>query len=205
MTQINLPRTNITGSNLWSQVEDNDSAIANVVNGSLDNGNIAAGADINASKLLDGSITAAKLGTDSVTNAKINSGAVGAAELAAQAVISGKLKITTFTNSASGSWTSGAGTDFAVVQQSSVTPGLYLAIGELLSTNVAVLGPYFTTSGGTATITQDTTRTTGASSKGTAFALIQVDSTTTVQVSVGRIGNTGSVVGVVSLFGIAAS
>ena len=205
MTQINLPRTNITGSNLWSQVEDNDSAIANVVNGSLDNGNIAAGADINASKLLDGSIAAGKLGTDSVLTANIKNGEVTAAKLAAQAVLSGKLKITTFTNSASNNWSSGAGSDFTVVEQGGVTPGLYLAIGELLSTNVAVDGPRFSTSGGTATITQDTTRTTGANSKGTGFALIQIDSTTTVRLVVYRYGNSGSVTGAISLFGIAAS
>jgi hypothetical protein len=75
VTQINLPNRNITGDNLWSQVEDNDQAITNVVNGDLDNGNIKAAADINASKLLDGSITADKLGTDSVTATKLKADA----------------------------------------------------------------------------------------------------------------------------------
>lgn len=51
MTQITLPNQSITGANLWSQVEGNDQAIATVVNGNLDNGNIAANAAINASKL----------------------------------------------------------------------------------------------------------------------------------------------------------
>lgn len=92
MTQINLPNRNITGDNLWSQVEDNDDAIVDVVNGAIDNGNIATGADINASKLLDGSISAAKLGTDSVTNAKINAGAVDTAEIADDAVTADKLR-----------------------------------------------------------------------------------------------------------------
>jgi hypothetical protein len=91
VTQINLPNRDITGDNLWSQVEDNDQAITNVVNGSIDNGNIAANADINASKLLDGSITPAKLGTDSVTNIKINAGAVDTAEIADNAVNGDKI------------------------------------------------------------------------------------------------------------------
>lgn len=51
MTQITLPNQSITGANLWSQVEGNDQAIATVVNGNLDNDNIASNAGINASKL----------------------------------------------------------------------------------------------------------------------------------------------------------
>lgn len=51
MTQITLPNQSITGANLWSQVEGNDQAIATVVNGDLDDTNIAANAGINASKL----------------------------------------------------------------------------------------------------------------------------------------------------------
>ncbi len=98
MTQVNLPNRNITGDNLWSQVEDNDDAIADVVNGGLDNGNIAAAADINASKLLDGSITAAKLGTDSVTNVKINASAVDTAEIADSAVTTAKIEDGAVTN-----------------------------------------------------------------------------------------------------------
>jgi hypothetical protein len=56
MTLINLPNRNVTGDNLWSQVEDNDDAIADVVNGDITNVNIAAGANIAGSKLLAGSI-----------------------------------------------------------------------------------------------------------------------------------------------------
>jgi hypothetical protein len=117
VTQINLPNRNITGDNLWSQVEDNDNAIANVVNGSLDNGNIAAGADINASKILDGSITAAKLGGDSVTSAKI----------ANLAVLAGKIDIRTFQTT--GSANNGTGVQ-TLASQASVPPGTYLAIGS---------------------------------------------------------------------------
>ena len=205
MTQINLPRRNVTGANLWSQVEDNDDAIADVVNGNLDNGNIKSAADINASKLLDGSITAAKLGTDSVTNAKIDTGAVTAAEIAAEAVVSGKLKVATFFNDATVTWTSGAGTDLTIVEETDVTPGIYLAVGELRSTSVALTSIRFTTSGGTATVTQGTVQSVGASSKATAFALIEVSATTSVRFVLERFGNTGTVTGALSLFGIAAS
>ena len=43
MTQIILPNQNITGANLWSQVEDNDQAIADVVNGDIGSDNIQTG------------------------------------------------------------------------------------------------------------------------------------------------------------------
>ena len=43
MTQIILPNQNITGPNLWSQVEDNDVAIRDVVNGDLGPDNLQTG------------------------------------------------------------------------------------------------------------------------------------------------------------------
>ena len=43
MTQIILPNSNITGANLWSQVEGNDQAITNVVNGDIGRDNIQTG------------------------------------------------------------------------------------------------------------------------------------------------------------------
>lgn len=61
MTDVVLPNQSVTGTNLWSQVEDNDQAIVDVVNGDLTNGNIAAGANISGSKLADGTVTEAKL------------------------------------------------------------------------------------------------------------------------------------------------
>ena len=51
MTQIILPKTNQTGANEWADVEDNDKAIRDVVNGELENDNIASGAGITTSKL----------------------------------------------------------------------------------------------------------------------------------------------------------
>lgn len=51
MGKVILPRLNQTGANEWSDVQANDEAIATVVNGELDNTNIAAGANIARSKL----------------------------------------------------------------------------------------------------------------------------------------------------------
>jgi len=65
VTQINLPNKSVTGTNFWSQVEDNDQVIADVVNGDLD-----------ASNLADGAVTTAKIGDSQVTTDKINNGAV---------------------------------------------------------------------------------------------------------------------------------
>ncbi|MGH2939561.1 MAG: phage tail protein [Solirubrobacterales bacterium] len=50
MTHISLPKVNQTGANEWADVQDNDEAIAKVVNGELDSENI-----------IDGAITAAKV------------------------------------------------------------------------------------------------------------------------------------------------
>jgi len=91
MTQITLPNQNVTGPNLWSQVENNDKAIRDVVNGDLDNGNIATNANIAGSKLLAGSVGATQLGTGAVTEAKIGSGAVTSAKIGSGAVTSGKV------------------------------------------------------------------------------------------------------------------
>lgn len=43
MTQITLPNQSVTGANLWSQVEDNDQAIVDVVNGDIGTDNIQTG------------------------------------------------------------------------------------------------------------------------------------------------------------------
>lgn len=54
MTKVVLPKLNQTGANLWSSVQSNDEAIAEVVNGGLSNENIASGAAIARSKLEGG-------------------------------------------------------------------------------------------------------------------------------------------------------
>lgn len=51
MTKVTLPRRNQTGANEFSDVESNDDAIIEVVNGNIDNENIAANAGIVRSKL----------------------------------------------------------------------------------------------------------------------------------------------------------
>jgi hypothetical protein len=101
MTQINLPNRNVTGDNLWSQVEDNDDAIIDTVNGDLDDGNIAVGADIDGSKLLAasvgttqleaGSVDTTQLASNAVTTAKIDTGAVDTTQLASNAVTKSKI------------------------------------------------------------------------------------------------------------------
>lgn len=55
MTHIVLPKTNQTGANEWADVEDNDQAIKNVVNGNLGDDNITTGAAIGLAKLAAGS------------------------------------------------------------------------------------------------------------------------------------------------------
>lgn len=51
MTLINLPKLNQTGTNEWADPEDNDKAIRDVVNGNLDNSNLASGAAIDPAKI----------------------------------------------------------------------------------------------------------------------------------------------------------
>lgn len=78
MTDIILPNRNITGDNLWSQVEANDDAVLDVVNGDITNGNIAVGADIAGSKLLSSSVKAGKL--DIRTGAQVGNSVSGTAD-----------------------------------------------------------------------------------------------------------------------------
>jgi hypothetical protein len=70
VTQINLPNKSVTGTNFWSQVEDNDQAIADVVNGDLDAGN-----------LTDGAVTTAKIGDSQVTTVKVGDGQITSPKL----------------------------------------------------------------------------------------------------------------------------
>ena len=152
MTQINLPNRNITGDNLWSQVEDNDDAIVDVVNGAIDNGNIATGADINASKLLDGSITAAKLGTDSVTTAKIGNLQVTGDKIANSTIPASKLSgIRTYAAKSARSVAGRGDQSFAAVNN--VAPGTYIACGHIATTSVnRVANLRITVDAGTGTV-----------------------------------------------------
>jgi hypothetical protein len=121
MTQIILPNQNITGPNLWSQVEDNDVAIRDVVNGDLD-----------ATNLADDAVTAAKLrddaSTDSnraVTTNHIRNGAVTSPKL--------NLSVTAATNGAD--VISSGNTEETAIVTASLDAGTYLV---LFSGNVRV-------------------------------------------------------------------
>jgi len=133
---------------------------------------------------------------------------ITAAKLGSESVISGKLKMQNYVVAHNTtSWSSVSPSVHTVAQQTSVAPGIYLAVGELQGVNVAVIGPYFTTSGGTATVGQiaSTDRTTGVNGKPLITALVTVSTTTTVELVLGKAGPSGTVTGGLSLFGIAAS
>lgn len=51
MTKVVLPKTNQVGANEWNDVEANDAALAETINGQLDNENLKSGAAIDAGKL----------------------------------------------------------------------------------------------------------------------------------------------------------
>lgn len=119
MTQITLPKQNQTGSNEWADVQDNDEAIANVVNGNLDNNNIAANAAISYSKLAsistgsillgnggtptvaqvqghasignDGTVTVSSVSDSAITTAKVNDSAITTAKINDGAITAAKI------------------------------------------------------------------------------------------------------------------
>jgi hypothetical protein len=53
MTDILLPKLNQVGDNEWADVEDNDKAIRDVVNGQLDNDNLSGAAGITPANLAE--------------------------------------------------------------------------------------------------------------------------------------------------------
>jgi len=95
MTQITLPNDNATTvngqPNDFQDVLDNDVAIRDVVNGNLDNGNIAATANIAGSKLADLSISSSKLENGAVTNSKLADNSVSTAKVQDSAITTAKL------------------------------------------------------------------------------------------------------------------
>lgn len=84
MPQISLPNQSVTGANLWSQVEDNDQAIVDVVNGELDTDN-----------LKDGAVTAAKLDL-SVTTATNNADVISVENTEETAIVTGSVAAGTY-------------------------------------------------------------------------------------------------------------
>jgi hypothetical protein len=63
MTDVILPRLSQTGANEWADVEANDVALREVINGELDNSNLSGSAGITAANLA-GEIPRAKLASD---------------------------------------------------------------------------------------------------------------------------------------------
>jgi hypothetical protein len=101
MGTVNLPKTNQVGTNEWEDVEANDRALRDEINGNLDNSNLRAAAAIAYSKLAalsTGQIVAGNAGTPTATTLSgdatisavgaltIASGAVGGAKLASDVV-----------------------------------------------------------------------------------------------------------------------
>lgn len=60
MTDVVLPRLNQTGSNDWSDVESNDVALREIINGELDNGNLSGSAEITGANLADAAVSSRK-------------------------------------------------------------------------------------------------------------------------------------------------
>lgn len=178
MSQINLPNVNITGDNLWSQVEANDNAIKTVVNGDLDNGNIAANADINGAKLLNGSVTGAKLANGTIK--------------------SGKLGLTSYTDVGASVFSTA---DHVWASVASVVPGTYLAIGNIDLVAASGSGNLrFDNSTGGASFQNATISANGARS---VSAIITVTSTATIRLRGTAAAGFGSQ-GSMTLFGIGA-
>lgn len=138
MTLINLPKLNQTGLNEWADVEDNDKAIRDVVNGNLDNSNIATGAAIAPSKLaLTNAIATAHIQDLAVTTAKIPDSAITTAKIAADAVTADKIAAPTIV-SGSGTGTPGFVGTYQNLGSVTVTAdGLWLATATAVVTDGA--------------------------------------------------------------------
>jgi hypothetical protein len=61
MTQIVLPKLSQTGTNEWADVEDNDKAIRDVVNGGLDNNNLSGSAAITGANIASATVADSNL------------------------------------------------------------------------------------------------------------------------------------------------
>lgn len=90
MATVSLPKTNQTGTNEWADVQDNDDAIIDQVNGNLDSDNLASNA-VTTAKITDANVTTAKLAASAVTTAKIADANVTTAKIADANVTGAKL------------------------------------------------------------------------------------------------------------------
>jgi len=174
--------------------------IRDVINGGLDNANIADNAGIVGSKLAN----------TSVPTGKIADGAVTAAKMAALSVLSGSVKFVFESNR--GTVIASSGSPQVSGSVSNVPPGTYLVIGQG-TTNGQAHSFSIGSSGGEATVTQPTSaftnleRLTGNAgdkyAAGVQVARVVVTSTTTITLSATVVA--GFFIGNVYVFGIAAT
>lgn len=160
MTQINLPNLSVTGANLWSQVEDNDKAIRDVVNGNIDDGNIATGADIDGAKLLAASVDTTQLASGAVTNAKLD------------------LSVTTATNNSNVA--SSGNTEETAIVTGSIAAGTYLVlVSAQAEVPETVLTCYVRLKAGSTTLQTFNPKTSGTDAARTGRAPLAMIATTT--------------------------
>jgi hypothetical protein len=193
--------------------------IVTVINGQLDNANVASNAGINGNKLANTSVDTAQLANNAVTTPKIANNAVTAAKLpvgglgpeaiGALAILSGKIKFV---------FRSGFGSvnlsgNQICAQVNDVLPGTYLALGKYgISTDCH--SPAFS-SGGAVTISQAgsvnnvSNKMYGGGAAEYAFghhmAMIQVNETAGIALTVNRSAASGVLIGEIQMFGVLAA
>lgn len=176
MTQITLPNQNVTGANLWSQVEDNDQAIVDVVNG-----------DIGSDNLADDAVTAAKLRDDASTDANravttnhIRDGAVTTAKVGNAQITAPKLglSITSATNNSD--VISSGNTEQSAIATGSLPAGTYLVLfSGAVKVNESVATCYVRVKAGSTTLQTINPITSGSNTALEARLPIAVCATTT--------------------------
>lgn len=72
MSKVVLPRLNQTGANEWADVESNDVALRDIINGGIDNENIKAGAGITGEKIANSTISEKNLSDSAATSRKVS-------------------------------------------------------------------------------------------------------------------------------------
>jgi len=140
-----------------------------------------------ADNLASNAVTLAKMSDNSVDTPELVDGAVTTAKIEDLAVTPGKLSATlgtanlkVGTYNAPSTLSAGSGSDRVFVSVGSVLPGYYMAVGHI-SSDVNAVNLRFTSSGGTASIYNDTL--TGASTAQVASAILIVTATTTIRLS----------------------
>ena len=76
MTQVVLPKLNQTGDNEWADVEDNDKALRDVINGQLDNGNLSGAAGVTGANIANDTIESRHLAVKTLAGLIDGSGTI---------------------------------------------------------------------------------------------------------------------------------